>query len=271
MRIVILTSKDHWYATMLLNGLIDADIFAGHRVLIVEEDCLVPGRSFVSGLLRYMRVSGPMYVFLQAIKQYAFVFKRFLAALLGRVHSPCYPYRKRMGKTAERSPYSTIRTPEAEESIGAFKPDCILSLFSKEKVPSSILALAPGKAVNLHPAPLPAYGGVSPTFWALSRGESRFGITLHGMDAGIDTGPVIAQTLFDIADLRTEHAVYLRSVREGVPLVLAFLRACQSGHIPSATPMPSEGKSMFSLPTKDAVRTFHRRGCRFFTLAELFS
>jgi methionyl-tRNA formyltransferase len=48
-------------------------------------------------------------------------------------------------------------------------------------------------AVNVHGALLPDYRGANPTEWALINGERETGVTIHAIDAGIDTGPIIAQ------------------------------------------------------------------------------
>lgn len=46
---------------------------------------------------------------------------------------------------------------------------------------------------NLHPAELPKYRGKHPDLFAIMDGQSRVGVTLHRMDTGIDTGPIVAQ------------------------------------------------------------------------------
>lgn len=54
--------------------------------------------------------------------------------------------------------------------------------------------------VNLHFAPLPRYRGRYSAGHALRNGETYFGVTLHYIDEGIDTGPIIAERLFSIED-----------------------------------------------------------------------
>lgn len=52
--------------------------------------------------------------------------------------------------------------------------------------------------VNLHPSLLPLYRGVHPISWALIRGEHQTGVTLHVIDEGIDTGPILLQSTVQI-------------------------------------------------------------------------
>jgi methionyl-tRNA formyltransferase len=56
-----------------------------------------------------------------------------------------------------------------------------------------ILAIPRFGAINVHGALLPGYRGANPTEWALINGERETGVTIHAIDAGIDTGPILAQ------------------------------------------------------------------------------
>ena len=51
----------------------------------------------------------------------------------------------------------------------------------------------PQAVINVHPSLLPAYPGLHAIEQALAHGEEVFGVTVHYVDAGIDTGPIIAQ------------------------------------------------------------------------------
>ena len=53
---------------------------------------------------------------------------------------------------------------------------------------------------NIHPSLLPKYRGVHPISWALINDEKEFGVSLHGIDSGIDTGPVYFQQSIAIRD-----------------------------------------------------------------------
>lgn len=61
-----------------------------------------------------------------------------------------------------------------------------------------ILAAAPLGVVNCHAGALPFYRGCNPINWAIINGETRFGVTVHAVDEGIDTGDVILQTFAPI-------------------------------------------------------------------------
>ncbi len=52
--------------------------------------------------------------------------------------------------------------------------------------------------INIHPGRLPEYRGARPVNWALRNGERLHGITIHRIDPGIDSGPVLAEAAFSI-------------------------------------------------------------------------
>jgi len=69
-----------------------------------------------------------------------------------------------------------------------------------------------GVVLNLHSAPLPKYRGVSPVNWALKNNETEHGVTLHVVDEGVDTGPIISQMKFTIyPEFEEVEGVYWRA------------------------------------------------------------
>ncbi len=54
-----------------------------------------------------------------------------------------------------------------------------------------------GRIVNVHPSLLPAFPGVRPIEEALAYGVRQMGVTVHFVDEGVDSGPIIAQEAFD--------------------------------------------------------------------------
>jgi len=60
-------------------------------------------------------------------------------------------------------------------------------------LPASVFTLPRHGAINIHYSLLPAYRGGSPLLWQVVSGETRGGVTIHYIDAGIDTGPVLRQ------------------------------------------------------------------------------
>jgi phosphoribosylglycinamide formyltransferase-1 len=72
------------------------------------------------------------------------------------------------------------------------------------------LGAFPQRIINVHPALLPAFPGLQAVRQALDYGVKVFGVTVHFVDGGVDTGPVILQRAIELPDARTEGEVFDR-------------------------------------------------------------
>jgi phosphoribosylglycinamide formyltransferase 1 len=70
----------------------------------------------------------------------------------------------------------------------------------------------PGAVMNVHPSLLPAFAGLNAIEQALAYGVKVFGVTVHFVDAGVDSGPVILQRAVELPDARAAKEV-LRALR----------------------------------------------------------
>jgi phosphoribosylglycinamide formyltransferase 1 len=68
----------------------------------------------------------------------------------------------------------------------------------------------PGRVINVHPALLPAFPGLHAVEQALDYGVKVFGVTVHFVDDGVDTGPVILQRAVEVPDARDADDVLER-------------------------------------------------------------
>jgi phosphoribosylglycinamide formyltransferase-1 len=83
----------------------------------------------------------------------------------------------------------------------------------------AFLARFPQRVINVHPALLPAFPGIGAVEQALAYGVKVFGVTVHFVDEGVDTGPIIAQRALELP-----HATDAGQVREALrPLEHALL------------------------------------------------
>lgn len=85
-----------------------------------------------------------------------------------------------------------LRTPEAVADVSALRPELVVLADYGQIVPAELLGLPHG-ALNLHPSLLPRHRGATPIAAAILAGDSETGVSLMRMDAGLDTGPIIAQ------------------------------------------------------------------------------
>ncbi|MGY1742006.1 MULTISPECIES: phosphoribosylglycinamide formyltransferase [unclassified Blastococcus] len=78
-------------------------------------------------------------------------------------------------------------------AIAAHEPDLVVSAGFMKLVGPAVLGAFGGRLLNTHPALLPAFPGAHAVRDALAAGAGVTGSTVHWVDAGVDTGPVIAQ------------------------------------------------------------------------------
>ena len=79
------------------------------------------------------------------------------------------------------------------EAIDAHRPDLVVSAGFMKIVGAAVLDAFGGRLINTHPALLPAFPGAHAVRDALAAGAAVTGATVHLVDAGVDTGPVLAQ------------------------------------------------------------------------------
>ncbi len=72
---------------------------------------------------------------------------------------------------------------------------------------ATLLDAYENKIVNIHPSLLPAFPGLDAVGQALQAGVRQTGVTIHYVDAGMDTGPVIAQEMVNISDAETKESL----------------------------------------------------------------
>lgn len=83
--------------------------------------------------------------------------------------------------------------PDTLAVLAAFAPDVIAVSCFPRRLPISLLRLPRLGALNVHPSLLPDNRGPDPLFWTFWRGDAETGVSVHLMDEGLDTGPLLAQ------------------------------------------------------------------------------
>ena len=96
------------------------------------------------------------------------------------------------------------------EATAAHDPDLVVSAGFMKIVGKEFLARFGGRFVNTHPALLPSFPGAHGVRDALAYGAKVTGCTVHFVDDGVDTGPVIAQGVVEVRPDDTEDALHER-------------------------------------------------------------
>lgn len=124
-----------------------------------------------------------------------------------------------------------INTAEAVDSMVAMRPDFIVSANNFQIFRGPLLGLATYGIVNFHNGPLPRYGGLNACSWALINGEATHGVTWHMVDAGIDSGPILAQRQFEVAAEDRAITLIARCIQEGIGLFQDLLPKLVAGAV----------------------------------------
>jgi phosphoribosylglycinamide formyltransferase 1 len=93
---------------------------------------------------------------------------------------------------------------------------------------AAFVARFPERIINVHPSLLPAFPGVRAIEQALDYGVTVFGVTVHLVDEGVDTGPIILQRALELPEARTPAEVHerLRPIEhELLPRAVALVAA----------------------------------------------
>ena len=94
--------------------------------------------------------------------------------------------------------------------IGALAPDFVFSFYYRQLLPDVILAAPKRGALNMHGSLLPRFRGRAPVNWAILRGATQTGATLHYMVSRADAGDIVDQAAVRIGENDTAHEVFLR-------------------------------------------------------------
>lgn len=116
------------------------------------------------------------------------------------------------------------------DRVAAFEPDIVVLAGFMKLVGSAFLGAFGGRTVNTHPALSPAFPGMHGPRDALAYGVKVTGATLFIVDAGVDTGAIVAQRAVPVEDDDTEQSLHERiKVAERAMLVDAVGRMARDG------------------------------------------
>lgn len=96
--------------------------------------------------------------------------------------------------------FQNVNSVTAIEKIASYNCDLLVSMSFNQIFKDELIHLTPKGIINCHAGKLPFYRGRNILNWALINGEKEFGITVHFVDDGIDTGDIILQRTFEIKE-----------------------------------------------------------------------
>jgi len=124
-----------------------------------------------------------------------------------------------------------INHPDVAALAARLSPD-VIAVFGTSLIRGPLLGCARLGIYTLHGGLSPWYRGADCTFWALYNGEpEQVGCTLHRIDAGIDTGNLIAHVCPEVRDGDDELTLFWRAVRDSAEVYATLLERLRDGNV----------------------------------------
>jgi methionyl-tRNA formyltransferase len=126
---------------------------------------------------------------------------------------------------------SRLQEPQVLDAIAALKADIAVSIFFGYILRPAFISLPTAGCINLHPSLLPYNRGAHPNVWSIIDGTPA-GVTLHYIDAGVDTGDIIAQREVPVEPVDTAETLYRRLERACIEVFTESWSLVRAGNAP---------------------------------------
>ncbi len=139
-----------------------------------------------------------------------------------------------------------LKEPAVVDQIADLQPDFIVVAAYGQILPPAVLEIPRLGCINIHPSLLPRYRGASPVPAAILAGDDFTGVSIMLMDAGLDTGPLLAQAQLSLSPADTAGSLTEKLSRLAARLLPEILTRRARGEI---IPRPQdEAKATFTRP-----------------------
>lgn len=168
---------------------------------------------------------------------------KFICLRYDRRDENLYNYAKQYNipVLAERN----VNSEEFIKQISKFNVDLFVSMSFNQIFKNEIINLPPFKTINCHAGKLPFYRGRNILNWVLINDEKDFGITVHYVDEGIDTGDIILQKIYPITDA-DDYSTLLDKAYKGCAEVLyESIKMIQSNQVERITQNSIDSVGMY--------------------------
>lgn len=148
-------------------------------------------------------------------------------------------------------PTGKLKQPDVLDAFAATNPELGVMAFVTHILPQRVLDLPPLGTIQYHPSLLPRHRGISAMHWAVRMGETKTGLSIFWVDAGIDTGPVLLQREVEIGADDTVGSLYFDKLfAMGVDALVESVRLVREGKAPRM--VQDESRMTYEPPADDA-------------------
>jgi methionyl-tRNA formyltransferase len=128
--------------------------------------------------------------------------------------------------------HPSINSIDFFDLVADYECDLFVSMSFNQIFKKDLINLPPLKIINCHAGKLPFYRGRNVLNWVLINDETEFGITVHFIDEGIDTGDIILQKTFKIDDSDDYNTLLLTAYKECSSILYDSIKLVQKGNPP---------------------------------------
>jgi methionyl-tRNA formyltransferase len=133
----------------------------------------------------------------------------------------------------------SINTETGLAALRELKPDLLVVAAYGQILKPDVLAVPSIGGINVHASLLPKYRGAAPVAWAIWKGETRTGVTIIRMSAGLDAGEMLAQEAVDIQPDETAGELEARLAPIGAKLALETVDRLECGAVTGSKQDPA--------------------------------
>jgi methionyl-tRNA formyltransferase len=161
--------------------------------------------------------------------------------------------------------HERLGDPEAVAALLSLRPDIVI-LAGADLVPPSMLTAPTVATINPHYGLLPHYRGMNVTEWSVYH-DDPVGVTVHTVDAGVDTGDILLRERVEVAPVETLQTLRVKHQQLASRLLLEAVRLFAADRTEAVPQGPSEGRQFYRMhPRLRAVvqakltdGSYHRR------------
>jgi len=148
---------------------------------------------------------------------------------------------------------ATLKAPAAQAELANYAPDVMVVVAYGLLLPQAVLDVPPLGCLNIHASLLPRWRGAAPIQRAVLAGDTRTGVTIMKMDAGLDTGPELLRRELAIGPHETSASLHEKLAVLGAHAIVEAIDGWAAGRL-SLTPQPAAPATYAAKIRKEEAR-----------------
>jgi folate-dependent phosphoribosylglycinamide formyltransferase PurN len=155
------------------------------------------------------------------------------------------------------------------EKIKSLNPDYILCLVA-QILKKNVFEKLGSRLINSHGSYLPEYRGAAQYFWYLINQDQQIGVSVHFMEPGLDTGPIIHQKKFDYEKKTSVYQLHFNLAKKMGEMLNDFISIYSLREKLPIINQNNEKATFTRMPTKEDIQNLKNKGYKLITVKDFF-